>query len=197
MRISHLQDHEIQAYLDRCRIPVSDEDVEVKEHLENCVRCREEVHTYELLYGELAEEPTVSLPRNFAKKVTLSLPPLAAARTRARVRAWLAGLAAALTLPVVLAALNLKVLLISAAVSLTTGYVAALTWFYSTVSHIPVPDFSSLEALADLTMLNVIEGYFMSDNGTFSLFGLAVLLILIMVSLEGLMPIRTGGRKTS
>ena len=197
MRISHLQDSEIQAYLDRHRIPGFDQDAEVQEHLERCIRCREEVHTYELLYGELVEEPTLALPRNFAKKVTLSLPPLAAARTRARARAWLAGLAATLTVLVVLAALNMKVLMTSASISLTTGYVTALMWFDAIVSHIPVPDFSSLEALADLTVLRVIEGYFMSDNGTFSLFGLAVLLILMIVSLEGLMPVRTGRRKTS
>ncbi|MCP4684660.1 MAG: hypothetical protein GY867_04340, partial [bacterium] len=76
MRISHLVDSEIQAYLDRRQVSGSDLTVggEVREHLQRCVSCREEVQAYEQLFCELAEEPEVNLPRNFAKRVTLSLP---------------------------------------------------------------------------------------------------------------------------
>jgi len=199
MRISHLQDNDIQAYLDRRRVSGSDLVMgdEAHEHLQRCVRCREELSLYEQLYGELSEAPEIKLPGNFAKKVTLSLPPLAAARTRARIKAWLSGLAAALTVLAVLAALNWSLLVASAATSLTTGYVTALTWFDSVMSMVSLPDFASLESLIDFTTLEVIERYIFADHGTVNLLMVAALGILLIASLDGLLPVRPHRQRTT
>jgi len=191
MRISHLGDSEIQAYLDRRLVSGSDLAVNdgVEEHLEGCLCCREELHAYKQLFGELAAEPSVSLPRNFAKKVTLSLPPLAAAHTRARVRVWFTGLATVLTVLTLLVALNWKVFLTASTVSLTGGYVTALTWFKSVWSLVPVPNLSGLEALVDVTTLKLIKELLLSEHGTINLMLVAALGILCIASLEGLMPL--------
>jgi hypothetical protein len=83
MRVRHLTDIEIQALLDRRIISAPDsvgvelyrKDLDSQEHLDNCTSCRAELEFYRELYGELEKSATVSLPRNFARKVTFSLPP--------------------------------------------------------------------------------------------------------------------------
>ncbi len=192
MRINHLADSEIQAYLDRRRVSGSDLTVgdEVHEHIDGCARCREELNVYEHLFSEIAVEPEISLPRNFAKKVTLSLPPLAAARTRARIHALLTGLASAAAVILLLALMSWKVLATLAATSLTTGYVTALTWIDTILSLIPVPDLAGLQTLLDLTTLQVIKEYVFAGPQTTNLLLLAAMGILLIASLEGIMPIR-------
>ncbi len=103
MRVRHLTDIEIQALLDRRTLEypgnVSGEryrkDLDSQEHLDNCVSCREELELYRELYGELGRSSTTTLPRNFARKVTFSLPPFRARRTKMRLQlaaAWGASL---------------------------------------------------------------------------------------------------------
>ncbi|MEW5795725.1 MAG: hypothetical protein AB1772_05125 [Candidatus Zixiibacteriota bacterium] len=107
MRVRHLTDIEIQALLDRREIGpligVSGgryrKDLDSQEHLDNCPVCRSEMETYRDLYVELGSSGKVILPKNFARKVTFSLPPFRARRTRARLQSagiWLASLAISL-----------------------------------------------------------------------------------------------------
>ncbi len=94
MRVRHLNDIEIQGLLDR-RASALDSDIpgerylkdlEAQEHLDNCPSCLAEVALYRRLFGELAETDDCHLPRNFASKVTFSLPPFRARRTRTRLQ---------------------------------------------------------------------------------------------------------------
>lgn len=99
MRVRHLNDFEIQGLLDRrASAPKYDvpgerylKDLEAQEHLDNCPSCLSEVAMYRRLFGELDQSDDCGLPKNFASKVTFSLPPFRAHRTRARVQlagAW-------------------------------------------------------------------------------------------------------------
>ena len=196
MRVSHLTDHEIQEYLDRSNAYRGQPD-EVAEHIQNCSRCREELNLYRQLVGELVEAPeVVKLPRNFAKKVTLSLPPLAAARTRTRVQAALTGVAMVLTTILVLAVMNLKLVMSAASVSLTTGYVTAVTWLESVLSLVPSLDLSSLQSMADLFTFQVVKQYLIAMNEPVNLFLVAAVTIILITSLEGLLPMRPHRQRT-
>ena len=94
MRVRHLNDFEIQGLLDRRAVAPSSnvlgerylKDLEAQEHLDNCPTCLAEVAAYRRLFGELDESDECYLPRNFASKVTFSLPPFRARRTRARLQ---------------------------------------------------------------------------------------------------------------
>jgi len=90
MRVKHLNEFELQAYLDHEHSDtLSHLSRQTRQHVEGCLICREKLLDYHYLYGELDACPQVDLPKNFAKKVTLSLPPFAAAHTRAFVMACL------------------------------------------------------------------------------------------------------------
>lgn len=94
MRVRHLNDIEIQGLLDRRASALESDipgerylkDLEAQEHLDNCPTCLAEVAMYRKLFGELGEADDCDLPRNFASKVTFSLPPFRAKRTRARLQ---------------------------------------------------------------------------------------------------------------
>jgi hypothetical protein len=94
MRVRHLTDIEMQGLLDRrdvvvpCHVPgaLYLKDLDSQEHIDNCTVCSAELSLYRQLYGELEEQPQVKLPRNFATRVTFSLPPFKAQRTRARLQ---------------------------------------------------------------------------------------------------------------
>jgi predicted anti-sigma-YlaC factor YlaD len=95
MRVRHLTDHEFQGLLDRRVVIVADDsvpgmvyrkDLDAQEHLDNCPACRGEMALYRALYGDLERVAVPSLSRNFARKVTFSLPPFKARRTRTRLQ---------------------------------------------------------------------------------------------------------------
>jgi hypothetical protein len=94
MRVRHLTDIELQGLLDRRDIAVPShvpgalylKDLDSQEHVDNCPVCRGELDLYRQLYSELGQSPEVRLPRNFATRVTFSLPPFKAQRTRARLQ---------------------------------------------------------------------------------------------------------------
>ena len=78
MRVSHLSDSEIQHYLDNFsghgRIAVDSLDSDIRDHLNSCDRCQENLRGYARLYGDLACEPEPVLPTSFAHKVIAMLP---------------------------------------------------------------------------------------------------------------------------
>jgi len=94
MRVRHLTDIEMQGLLDRRDVAVPSEvpgalylkDMDSQEHVDNCPSCRAGLELYRQLYGELGQQAEVRLPRNFATRVTFSLPPFKAQRTRARLQ---------------------------------------------------------------------------------------------------------------
>jgi len=94
MRLRHLTDIEIQALLDRRTVLEPPEvpgaiylkDLDSQEHLDHCPACQAELETYRELYAGLGRSRVSYLPRNFATKVTFSLPPFRAQRTRARLQ---------------------------------------------------------------------------------------------------------------
>lgn len=94
MRVRHLTDIEMQGLLDRRDVVVPSQvpgalylkDLDSQEHIDNCPVCSAELSLYRQLYGELEEQPQVKLPRNFATRVTFSLPPFKAQRTHARLQ---------------------------------------------------------------------------------------------------------------
>ena len=95
MRVRHLTDHEFQGLLDRRAVIITDDavpgmvyrkDLDAQEHLDNCPACRSEMALYRTLYGDLERVELPSLSRNFARRVTFSLPPFKARRTRTRLQ---------------------------------------------------------------------------------------------------------------
>jgi len=94
MRVRHLNEIEIQALLDRramgtaadVAVEVYRKDLDSQEHLDNCPICRSEMEVYRGLYQELGRCRVPHLPRSFARKVTFSLPPFRAKRTRTRLQ---------------------------------------------------------------------------------------------------------------
>lgn len=94
MRVRHLTDIEMQGLLDRRDVVVPSQvpgalylkDMDSQEHVDNCPVCSAELSLYRQLYGELELQVGVKLPRNFATRVTFSLPPFKAQRTRSRLQ---------------------------------------------------------------------------------------------------------------
>jgi hypothetical protein len=148
MRLTHLNDRELQAYADRHHLanePWLSQDqaadhLEQHEHVCTCSACRESLAQYESLYGELAAsddcQPSL-LPRNFARKVTLSIPPFAAAHARATIRLWAgAGSAVALLFAWWLCTLNWSVIIGKAAASVMVVGGTVHGWLLSAVARV-------------------------------------------------------------
>ncbi len=84
MRVKHLTDEEIQVFLDVDRgDDLTLEESEIFEHLDSCILCRERRNEYVMLCGEAEQAPSIALPDDFARKVTIALPPHAAIRPEA------------------------------------------------------------------------------------------------------------------
>jgi hypothetical protein len=194
MRVRHLNDIEIQALLDRRTITGPDsvsgeryrKDLDSQEHLDNCSHCRTELELYRELYGELGRSNRVILPRNFARKVTFSLPPFRARRTRMRIQLaaiWAVSMLVSLfwlfgrgTVVVPLARLAVAItdvvhnagLIINLAVAMIPSPEVAVTWF---LSHATI-------------LTTAVERAFSSDFGTVSLVMFAGLVLLMTVWLD-------------
>lgn len=196
MRVRHLNDIEIQALLDRRTLEhpgcVPGEryrkDLDSQEHLDNCVSCREELELYRELYAELGRPTTVSLPRNFARKVTFSLPPFRARRTRARLQlasAW--GASLLISLFWLLGQISLVIPLSRLAVFMSdslreAGLVKSLIFAF-----LPSPDLAVAWTLARATELAVtIQRAFSSDLVTVNLVIFAGVVVVMIIWLDGL-----------
>jgi len=70
MAIEHLTDEQIQDYLDG---NIQEGLGEIKEHLAQCEKCRQEVNHYKSLSQALSVEPEFKLSPNFALEVTAGL----------------------------------------------------------------------------------------------------------------------------
>jgi len=67
MSLKHLNDEEIQEYLDG-NIPAQDLII-IEEHLEKCPVCQDSLKQYRYLYDGLAKDEGFDLPKDFAKTI--------------------------------------------------------------------------------------------------------------------------------
>lgn len=78
MRVTHLTDKEIQAYLDAFeghgRVSPGSLESGVQDHLDFCLKCQAAVRSYAHLFSELACQKQPSLSRKFAYKVASMIP---------------------------------------------------------------------------------------------------------------------------
>gem|GEM_PF-1562660 len=173
MRVTHLTDDELQLYLDRWkpgerraeREAPSIADLEALQHIDHCSRCQGELALYRQLYRELAEPADLRLPRSFARRITWSLPPFAAMRTRARLRTGLStGFVALLVMAWIFS--RVEWIILAARSLAAIGTKLAIVKFWATVlwDHIPpgvvvLPDLSAwwLKLYASVEQAFVID----------------------------------------
>ncbi len=196
MRVRHLTDFEIQGLLDRRgSAPMADvpgpvylKDLEAQEHLDNCPICRSEVDQYRELYGTLEQANVCFLPRNFARKVTFSLPPFKAQRTRVRLQtaaAW--GLAGLVSLIWYLGHLNWSSLLAEVSLFVVPQYLALKMSLMASISLLSLPQivWPSLWPPAVAFLASVWE-VFVSEGGATNLIALAATVLVLIGSLDRL-----------
>jgi hypothetical protein len=191
MRVRHLTDIEIQALLDRRIISAPDsvgvelyrKDLDSQEHLDNCTSCRAELEFYRELYGELEKSATVSLPRNFARKVTFSLPPFRARRTKARLQlAGIWGASLLLSLAWLVGQMNLALPITRLIWSVESlgreiGLIKDVL-----IAMIPSPEIALTSFMARLTdVVASVQRAFSGDIATISLVMFAGLVVLMIV----------------
>jgi hypothetical protein len=161
MRVRHLNDFELQGLLDRRgsatppAVPGIQyvKDLEAQEHLDNCAVCRAEMELYRELFGQLQTTEPNFLPRNFARKVTFSLPPFRAWRTRARLQfAALWGAALITTLLWLMLRIDWSKLVGELLLIAVPKINQVAVWLSSVWELIPVPEFN-FAALAAPFML--------------------------------------------
>ena len=66
MKGEHATEQQIQAYVDGM---IGEDFALLSEHIENCEQCRETMHRYRTLFGELADDTGFELPAGFARTV--------------------------------------------------------------------------------------------------------------------------------
>ncbi len=66
MKGEHATEQQIQAYVDGM---IGEDFALLSEHIENCEQCRETMHRYRTLFGELADDTGFELPADFARTV--------------------------------------------------------------------------------------------------------------------------------
>ena len=66
MKSVHATEEQIQAYVDGI---IGEDFALLSEHIENCEQCRETMHQYRTLFGELADDTGFDLPAGFARSV--------------------------------------------------------------------------------------------------------------------------------
>ncbi len=150
MRVRHLTDFEIQGMLDRRHIATTDDvpgqvylkDLDAQEHLDRCPVCQAELALYRELYGELETTEEFSLPKNFARDVTFSLPPFRQQRTRARMQiaaAW--GMALLISLFWLVGRVDWFGLVTKGVVFVAPKIAAGQLWLGATVGDISLSGF--------------------------------------------------------
>ena len=196
MRVRHLNDIEIQGLLDR-RASASGTDIpggrylkdlEAQEHLDNCPDCLAEVALYRRLFGELDESDECRLPRNFASKVTFSLPPFRAKRTRARMQ--LAGVwagVALITLTWFLIKLNWIGIVAKVSVFGILKLTALKVWLTAVVGDLSLPSLDLTRFRSPVTkFIGSFEKGLATDGSAVSFVVLACCVLMLMASLDRL-----------
>ncbi|MBU0982340.1 MAG: hypothetical protein KKA42_00605 [candidate division Zixibacteria bacterium] len=190
MRLAHLTDIEIQEYCDssnRSR-EARTVDWEITEHLNMCQACREQVDLYETLFSDITREPELTLPRNFAKKVTLSLPPFAAARSRNRRRLALVSAISTfvLTLTWLVLLLDIRGALASAVGTVAPTAVAVKSWMATMIPLIPWPSINVPRLELDWTIFRSVTDAFIADPFPALFVACAAVVLLLVGSLDNL-----------
>jgi hypothetical protein len=201
MRVRHLTDFEIQGMMDRRHIATTDDvpgqvylkDLDSQEHLDRCPACQAEVNLYRELYVDLGTVEEVSLPKNFARDVTFSLPPFTALRTRSRLQmaaAW--GMALLVSLFWFAGRIDWAGLLTKGVVFLAPKVAAVQLWVNATVGDISLPAFElpkfevpNLWA-ALVTASEVAQQAFFSESASVNFMILAAVALVLIGSLDKL-----------
>jgi hypothetical protein len=196
MRVRHLTDIEMQGLLDRrdvvvpCHVPgaLYLKDLDSQEHIDNCPVCSAELILYRQLYGELEEQPQVRLRRNFATRVTFSLPPFKAQRTRARLQlAAIWGVSLLVSLFWMVAQIDFASLL---ARVLTSGYelYSQLTLvLFALGGLMPHVEINALQYLTPLLgVWDSVVGAFSTDVGRVNIVIIAGTVLLIVAWIDHL-----------
>jgi hypothetical protein len=196
MRVRHLNDFEIQGLLDRrAAAPESDvpgerylKDLEAQEHLDNCPTCLGEIAMYRRLFGELAETDETCLPKNFASKVTFSLPPFRARRTRARLQLAAAWSGAALvTLVWFLGKLNWAGIIGKTSLYGILKLTALKTWLTSVTGGLSLPSLDFARFCKPVTdFIESFEQGLATDGSAVSFVVLAACVLTLIASLDRL-----------
>jgi hypothetical protein len=196
MRVRHLSDIEIQALLDRRnRAPGSSvsgeiylKDLEAQEHLDSCPYCLGEIALYRELFSDLGGEDDSYLPRSFARKVTFSLPPFKAQRTRLRLQiagAWAAALLASLLW--YLAKLDWNNLTVKVASFLMPKLGIAKAWVSAAWGAVSLPEISLAFLWTPLgSMLGRIENAFLTEASDVSMLVWSIIALALIGSLDRL-----------
>ena len=201
MRVRHLNDFEIQGLLDRrAAAPDTDvsgerylKDLEAQEHLDNCPTCLAEAAMYRRLFGELNESDDCRLPKNFASKVTFSLPPFRAQRTRARLQ--LAGIWVTIglvSLAWFLSRLDWSGIVGKLSLSATMKLVALKSWLTTVAGDITLPNFDLARFWEPVTdFMESFEQGLATDGSAVSFVVLAGCVLILIASLDSLYRVGT------
>jgi hypothetical protein len=160
MQLEHLNDEEIQDYLDG---NLSGETtLQVREHLQVCRRCREALKQYRSLYVGLEDGAGFELSKGFAKTVIRKLPAEAEAKSHASV--W-----------------NVLLVALGVAVSLgVTLYFIDLRPLGQALSDLlPGPELGT-------GLLDTVEGLLLGLNGNVEFLATALLIFFLVVGLDRL-----------
>ena len=196
MRVRHLTDIEIQGLLDRRDVVVPSQvpgvlyvkDMDSQEHVDNCPVCRAELSLYRQLYGELEQPAEVKLPRNFATRVTFSLPPFKAQRTRARLQvAAIWGASLLVSLFWIVGQLDLTSLVARGMVYGHELYSQMTLMLFAAGSLLPHFEISALQHLAPLQgVWDSVVGAFHTDSDHLNLVVLAGTVLAMIAWLDHL-----------
>ncbi len=194
MRIEHLADDEIQAYVDSERRGSAESENSVGQHLKSCAQCRERVEQYRVLFEQLADSDELHLPAGFARKVTLSLPPFAAKQRRSRIRAALgAGLLPFMTIVSLLMLIDWGAVGRTLSVAFTSVYPVVIDWWLTvvlviakglTVSEITIFQWLWPESVRLNSLVNSVCSAFASNSTTVTFLICAGFIALLLTSLD-------------
>ncbi|MCD6249441.1 MAG: hypothetical protein J7J98_03800 [candidate division Zixibacteria bacterium] len=196
MRVRHLNDFEIQGLLDRrATAPESDvpgerylKDLEAQEHLDNCPTCLAEVAMYRRLFGELDESNECHLPRNFASKVTFSLPPFRARRTKARLQmAGIWAVASMVSLAWFLSKLDWNGIVGKLSLYGVLKLTALKAWLTTVTGGLSLPSFDLVRFWKPVSnFTNSIEQALATDGSAVGFVVLTACVLILIASLDNL-----------
>ena len=208
MRVEHLNDSEIQTYIDnRCHARGFPLSPRIQDHLECCFSCRERMHEYSLLCGELAQCSQPDLPKDFARRVTLSLPLFSVANAASsRVRACLDtvvnwGLVSLVTVLWLFVTVDWHSLLGRLSLTLVSLYPMSTAWVSTAVSgvsiaEIALPDVEVLAFSAGWPVLESIGANLAANIGIASFLVFAATALLLAGSFDSLVLLRSRREET-
>ncbi len=107
MKGEHATEEQIQAYVDGL---IGEDFALLSEHIENCEQCRETMHQYRTLFGELADDTGFELPADFARTVAAQVQVEVAQNSVVARERWSPAVLFAILGPALMAAITFYIL---------------------------------------------------------------------------------------